>query len=318
MRPRTGGFMIDPLFMIAGLSETGQHHVLGQLSTLAVAGKPVSPETSAERSGADHMRTDIQRASRSLAAIRTAGYGAVVDLDEAHGLLLAVEPRQHAYAVLYPSERWYQLLAELSPSDPIRQVAEDWAAGFQRPPVLVLDGPRHGLRRLARRLERWLQEQSSRAPRSLEVVVTHGRAGLRVTLHALDGPPAQDTLRAQPRHRASEGRAPSAQAALAASFLAGEVARTGDRLAHLRRDGVPVPNSVVSRIELCLERAGQALRPVADAYRDPSLRRTLPEHDHDGSDDEQWYGEVVPLRRTSRTSSALVVLEDTHRPTASE
>ncbi len=241
-----------------------------------------------------------QASKASLSVIREKAYGAVLDLDEAHALLIPAEPKYWPHARQYPSERWYQLLSELAPPDPIREVAEAWVQAFQAPPVLVLDGSRRSDLSLARKIDSWLAEHAVGEPTALEVVVEDEGRAAAVTLHMKTGRQHRGMLRVRAREAARYKR-PPAQAALAAGFLAREIGDLQQRLERLLAADSLLPDSVIEQVRACSQRAAQAVTAVAVAH-ETGGRRTP-------KSAGAWTGEAVPVDATSRTSRGQL-LED--------
>lgn len=231
-----------------------------------------------------------------LRAVRAAGYGAMLDLDDAHALLLPVELRHDRVSDRYPSERWYQLLAELAPVDPVRATAEVWAQGFAPSPTLYIEGSGQGSPRLATRLQRWLLENTVAAPAHLSVKVEAGGRALRLSLSYQYGEERRMRLRGTAR-RGELSHGPRAVSALAAGLLAKEVRGVRERLDLLLRHGVEVPESVVAEVVVMLTRAGNATSTVAQCHRYPELVER----------DDAWSGAGLPtLEDASRTSRAML------------
>ncbi len=251
------------------------------------------------------LRTGLPANSRqaskaSLSAIREKAYGAVLDLDEAHALLLPAEPRYWSHLRQYPSERWYQLLSELAPPDPIRDVAEAWVQNFQAPPALVLDESRRSDLSLARKIDTWLSEHAVGEPTALQVVVGDEGRATAVTLHMKTGSQYRGLLRVRSR-QAARYKHPPVQAALAAGFLAREVVELQQRLERLLAADSLLPDSVTSQVRACLNRTAQAVSVVAATHE--AGERRAP------ASAGTWMGESIPVDATSRTSRAQL-LED--------
>lgn len=231
-----------------------------------------------------------------LRSVRSSGYGAVLDLDEAHSLLLPVEVRHDRASDRYPSERWYQLLVELAPTDPVCAAAEIWAQGFMPPPTLYLDRGGQGNRRLAAQLERWLLENAVAAPSYLSITVEPSGRALRLVLLLQHGKERRARLRGSVR-RNDPSYSPRAASALAAGFLVKEASAIRGRLDRLLRNGVEVPASVVAEVLATLRRATDAVRQVARCHHSPDLSHSS----------HEWSGTALPsLDEASRTSRALL------------